>query len=288
MSISTAPTTLPEQPSASTVDHHIEVRFVPYKSKYDSNGAPRSIRSADIAEVIASIEDMVASLVICDHPELTKEDIAVALVYIANTPESSPCLQLHFAVTKPEVMLPALAKIIACINDDRLDDMPDGANISIRKIAILTHKHNCVAELCGHDRHKIVQTAIKPHFRIAPQPVLHNDITLYGKIISIVGIEHPQVTIETLDGQTVVCHVDMQIAQELGSRLYQTVGLYGNATYRSGLKLALEKFWVKNVTDYNETVSLSETMRILSEEFGQYFDDIEDADLYVANLRGKA
>ncbi len=288
MSMSIAPTTLPEQPSAATVDYHIEVRLVSHQHHNAINGAPHYIHSSDIAEIIASIEDMVTSLVICDHPELTKEDVAVALVHVANTPASNPCLQLRFAVTKPEVMLPALAKIIACINDDRLDNVPDGTNISIRKIAILTHKHNCVAELCSYDGYRIVQTAIKPHFRIVPKPVLHNDITLYGKVISIVGIEYPQVTIETVDGQTVVCHVDMHIAKELGSKLYQTVGLYGNAVYRNGVHLVLEDFWVKDVTDYNDTVSLSETMRILSEEFGEYFEDIEDADLYVASLRGKA
>ncbi|NJL54772.1 hypothetical protein HC928_05930 [bacterium] len=41
--------------------------------------SPGKIRSKEIAEVIESVEDMIASMVIRDHPELKKETIVIGL-----------------------------------------------------------------------------------------------------------------------------------------------------------------------------------------------------------------
>jgi hypothetical protein len=76
------------------------------------------------------------------------------------------------------------------------------------------------------------------------------------------------------------------LAQELGRRIYQWVGLTGTARW-SIADYSLQEFSVDRITEY-EDLSLANAMSELGRVIGRYFDDVEDVETYVAEIRGES
>jgi hypothetical protein len=240
--------------------------------------APGTVRSRDLAEIIISAEDAIASLVVRDNPHLKKDEIVVGLVSIG---EGSVSLQ--FATTLPQLVLPAYWEITESIEKDDYENLPPDSIDSLQNITAFTRRRNCQLEFYARDGDREALAVITPQTLITPIPLMTGSTTIHGMVVRVGG-RKPKVMIELPDGQSVFCDIEYELARQLGQRLYTWVGLRGEAKWRSN-DLSLQQFRVDEVTQYQDT-RLTEAMATLSEAAGRYFEGIEDVQRYVSELRG--
>lgn len=101
--------------------------------------------------------------------------------------------------------------------------------------------------------------------------------------ISRVGGAPPVAKIKTSSGQTICCKVGKKLACRLGEHLYRTAVFSGRATWSSATGDLLDfKVHAFRILDQ---IPITEVFRGLREEFGHCFDDIEDPDEYVRQMR---
>lgn len=112
--------------------------------------------------------------------------------------------------------------------------------------------------------------------------MLTGETTIYGRIIRVGG-KTPKVMLDTVDGRTIDCDADASIAQTLGGRLYQVVGLLGIAEW-DPQTLTIDTFQIKALLPY-EAKPLKEAMAQLAAITRKYYADIDDVPKYIASIR---
>jgi hypothetical protein len=240
--------------------------------------APGAVRSRDLAEIISSAEDAIASIVVRDNPELRKDEIVVGLMSI-----DEGSVSLQFATTLPQLVLPAYSQMAQSIQKDDYEHLPPDSINSLQNMTAFSRRRNCQLEFYADDGGRDPLAVITPQTVITPIPLMTGLTTIHGKVIRVGG-RKPRLMIELPDGQSVFCEIGYELARQLGQRLYSWVGLWGTAKWRSN-DLSLQEFRVEQVTQYEDT-PLTQAMASLSEAAGEYFEGIEDVQRYVSELRG--
>jgi hypothetical protein len=113
-------------------------------------------------------------------------------------------------------------------------------------------------------------------------------VTLYGQTqiiaeVKRVGGKEPRVMLETLKGDTIDCETTAEIAKLLGNHLYQQVKLTGAAQWDFET-LSIIDFEISAVLPYKR-VSPAQAFAAVREQFGPYFDQIEDPNEWAAQAR---
>lgn len=255
------------------IEKHIEIRFV------GSDIYPGNVRSREIAEMITSAEDMIASIIVREHPELKKDNIIIGLTHI-----QKGSLRLQFAPQLPELVFPAYTKITQSIIESDYVHLPFSSIDSLKKIVAFTRRHSCSAELRINGIDEQLLAMITPETEIASLHLLRGETTIYGQVVRVGGKTKPRAMVETINGQMIFCDVEYELAKKLGQRLYTSVGLSGIAQWHP-VNLALEMFSIKEITEYQE-IPFSKAIFHLSEMIGEYYGDVEDVEGYVLSIRG--
>jgi hypothetical protein len=91
--------------------------------------------------------------------------------------------------------------------------------------------------------------------------------------------------VEPASGRTLFCLVrDEELARKLGERLYTWGGLEGIASLDSD-SLEILEFKVEGLTEYEGNRSLRNAFAELKQLVGKYYDDINDVEGYISELR---
>ena len=239
--------------------------------------SPGQIRSKEVAEVIDSIEDMIASVVVRDHPELKKETVVIGL---KNIKQGS--IGLEFALSLSELTLPATYHLAKSIADNDFGRLPNSALDSLRKLSAFTKRHRCNAEFFTQNGHSESLAILTPETKIPDTYLLSGKTSLYGEITRVGGAEKPKIQFKTVNNLIIYCSTDKTIAKKAGKRLYTKVELYGRAEWNSET-FEIENFHVTDISDYEKT-SPSEAFDELAELIGNSLDDL-DVDRFVSEMR---
>jgi hypothetical protein len=239
--------------------------------------SPGKLRSNEIAEVIESIEDMIASLVVRNNPTLNKEDIVIGLQNIRKG-----SIGLIFCPNLRELTLPATRQITTAIQDNEFGSLPHNILESLKKLAAFARRNNCQAEFLTKNGKLESLAVVTPETKIPNIYPLSGETTLYGEVIRVGGAE-PRILLRTFEGQLVYCNTTKKLATIVASRLYTKVGLLGIAQWNSET-FEIENFEAKALIDYDE-VPLSEAFNELSDLIGDSMDQIEDVDRFVHEIR---
>lgn len=238
---------------------------------------PGQIRSKELAEVIEVVEDMIASIVVHENPELKKENIIIGLAEIGNS-----SIGLRFAPNLEELTIPATHRLTQSVNNGDFSHLPSSVVNGLRKISSFTRKHECDAEFRSINGEITVLAVVTPKTEIPIPTPLVGETTIYGTITRSGGAE-PKVQFRTIDGELIHCKASEELARKAGARLYTEVALNGLASWNA-VSYEIESFEIESIGDYKSTplpVAFAEIRRIV----GSVFDDIEDVAQYVAGLR---
>ncbi|NJL57615.1 hypothetical protein HC928_22660 [bacterium] len=244
--------------------------------------SPGRIRSKEIAEVIESIEEMIACMVIREHPELDKENIVIGLKSIRKG-----SLSLEFSTNLEELTLNVVHRIAESIKHKNYGALPRGTVISLRKLSAFMRRHQCNGELFEDIQDNGEQKALAtltPEATIPEAHLLSGNTVLYGEITRVGGVE-PKIKVKPLsEGKAVYCSTSKAVAKEAALRLYTKVGLHGIARWNTET-FEMESFHVTEISDYEET-SPAEGFEEMKALVGDFFDrKIDDVDRFVHEMR---
>lgn len=112
--------------------------------------------------------------------------------------------------------------------------------------------------------------------------------TLYGTLIGVGGVNPPRARLRLLNGNLVNCNIternNIQVARQLGERLYSEVGVYGTA--RWDLRdMSLNYFQIERITEYSRK-PVDEALHALYSIAGENYDRVGDIEQLIAEIRG--
>lgn len=239
--------------------------------------SPRQIPAGELADILKSTETLVVATVLKEHPKLTRDDLILGLTQIEDK-----SLGLMFLPSIPQIIVPEFRRITGIVNRKLFDLLPYEARDAVRKIATFTRKRQCVAEFRLGDSEDILAT-VDADLVVPASPRLHMQTTIYGKVVNAGG-KNPNVHIETLQGQVVICKGTQEQVKQLAGRLYTNVGIVGSA--RCDVEtLEYDDVEIKEILPYDDS-SITDAVRELGQLAASSFADV-DADEYVRALRGE-
>jgi hypothetical protein len=236
---------------------------------------PTTVPAGDVAQIIKAAEEAVLSIV--EEELLDPERVEVHFVHIL--PGS---LNLGFTSRRPAARTAfyVLADRVQRSNYDRL------AAKAVAGLQLM-HKYsrawNCPLELWAPQESDKPLATLVPAAEIRLPPRIAGPTTIYGEVIRVGG-QRPRIRMRLLDDTEISCTAPKSLVQRLGARLYQVVGLEGQAQWETD-RYTLVSFQADAIVDYDDTADVGTTLDELSRRFGKYFNDIRDVDAYVRSLR---
>ena len=238
-----------------------------------------TIRPGKVTSYLNSIEAFVTAIVKRDNPEL---DLARdgALGFTSIRPGSFVA-----GLTSPHVEVGrAWRKASRAIECGDYSDFPSEAIREFTEFITFNRRHNTEAEFWEFNGKHHRLTVVTPETTV---PVLVSGrTTLYGKLLRIGGVSSPTARIRFNDASPITCKVQStELASSMAERLYETIGVRGTGKWESK-SLELLEFRIEELTEYRQT-SLTEAIESLREVAGKYYEEIEDVNAFVAELRGR-
>jgi hypothetical protein len=258
----------------------VEVRIV------GQDIAPEKISSRDVGELIASIEQMIASVVARDNPSLQIDEKEV-IVGLAAVQQGSYILQ--FQSVYADEVAQAYTFITQSIASADYSDLPPKTLNAIKDIRKITRKYRTDTEFWSKNGVQQQLAVVTQNTRIElDTPLISGKTTVYGTVIGIGGEDPPRVRIRLIDGRQLYCNItrrdDLRVARQLGQRLYQRVGLHGTARW-DVRDMALVDFVVETVTEFVQK-PISEAISNLYNVAGEYYEAIDDIEELIRDVRG--
>ncbi len=242
------------------------------------NIKPSGIRAKEIGDLIAAVEEMIASQVIAENSTLKKDSVRVALTGIA---EGS--IGLTFSPNLKGLTFPAANSIAEAINTNKYDNLSTGSTNALKIITKFTQRHECKAEFYANNGSPKLITAVTSDTVIPDDILINGETTIYGEASRVGGVE-PKVQFRTIEGILLHCQATKTLAREIGAKLYTEIGLRGRASWNSRT-LKIEAFIIEEVVDTYKAVDLVSAFTQLGAAADGAFDEIEDVDIFANKLR---
>lgn len=241
------------------------------------NTVPVTVRARELANLITAIEDAVVSLAQNNAPNNKREELGLALTGVQDK-----SLGLLLDTLQPTAIRPSFLVLAKAVASQIFSALPIPTLDGLRAIQSFVKRRDCVAEFRIGDFTTEPIAVITAETRIQGVPRLTGTTTLYGRVTRVGGDE-PKARIELSSGEKVSCAVTVDMAKELGRRLYDRVGLTGTAVWNAET-WGIDGFTVTQIEGYIDR-SPATVVKELRDRFGHYFDEIEDADTFVRSLR---
>lgn len=252
------------------MDDQIEFRLIGEGIK------PGLVRSHELAEILEAVEAFVAAEAIEANPELAKDELIVGLYEIAD--ES---IGLRFKTTMAAAVLPAFIVAAEAISTSRFDALSTQSLKPLQTISAFAKRHNCWANIQFPGAAEPL-ASITPETIVPPPGRLTGSTELVGKVLRVGG-KVPRAMIEMLDGSVIYCDVALDVAKELGHRLYTLVVLRGVAAWDTRT-IELQDFAITGFEEFAQRSSL-EVLDELRRYIGRSFASVEDIPAFVSSLR---
>lgn len=243
------------------------------------NLSPATIRAKELAAILVNAEEMIISTIINADHTIKKEEIIIGLVSI-----EKGSVDLCFESQSPQLVYSAYEKLTQAIRTDNYVNISEPSIEAIGEFVAFSKKHNCITEFGYKNGNSQILAKITPQTNISSSEYFWGETTIYG-YVQRVGGKKPSVKVKTISGQNLVCTTTQEIAKKVGSHLYNWVGLSGIASW-DNKTLRINSFKISEITEYEETDN-QRVFDMLSSNFGEYFEDIENPDEFVNKLRNE-
>jgi hypothetical protein len=252
------------------MDDEIEFRLIGEGIK------PGLVRSHELAEILEAVEAFVAAEAMEANPELAKDELVVGLYQIAD--ES---IGLRFKTTMAAAVLPAFIGAAEAISASDFDALSGQSLKPLQTVAAFAKRHNCRADIQVPGAAGPL-ASITPDTVVPPPGSMKGSTELVGRVLRVGG-KVPRAMIELLDGNVIYCDVALDVAKELGHRLYALVIFRGVAAWDTR-SIKLQGFSITGFQEFPQRNPL-EVLGELRNTIGKSFSDIEDVQAFVSELR---
>jgi hypothetical protein len=228
--------------------------------------APGLVRSHELAEILATIEEGLNDIARRAHPE-----VKTAVVGLAGISESS--LALHFSSPTYEAVGIAVDLFVAALADDELVGLPRSALGSVSKLVAFSKRHTRARVIVRSERTPGAFAIVHPETRVPDPRVISGSTTIHGRVVRVGGRD-PKARLEIAATESVTCKVTKAIAKELGHQLYESVSLSGFATWDPD-SLTLLTFSAETVSQSHSRPPV-DALREISRLVGKHLKERDD------------
>lgn len=206
--------------------------------------SPQSVDVDDLTDVIRGFRGAIASIAGEDGHR-----VFLGLVNVAATASDSETLTLSGS---PETLASA-QELVRSLASDTTHKLPEKARICLRNIWKSTFRRGWDACEFSGNGSAIGNAAILREKELFPIPgTYRGTTTLYGRCIRAGGERRKTATLKLTNGETLTITLKTtKLAKQLGERLYQVVGLKGEAIWQSSDR-SLSDFRADTLTDYTD------------------------------------
>ena len=248
-----------------------------------------SLRSVDVDDLTTLIRGFRGALASVAQSDGKEDDVGLYLVGLAE--ERSKNSETLTLAGSPGSLTYA-TKLVSALSSGQSLLLPERSKKYLRSVweTIFSNGWD-VCEFEGNGSH-IGHAAISRERELFPSPLTLRGVTvLYGKCVRAGGESKRTAQLRLLDDSLITIRLKTQdLAKRLGERLYQTVGLRGEAIWSAGEKRMLEKFRADELTNYTDRDtperkrSIVESFEALAKAAGTRWDNV-DPDEFIAEQR---
>ena len=243
---------------------------------------PESVDIVDLVKVLTALRSAVELIAKSDQGR--GGDVALSLTGIG---EGSDLLTLSGS----PIALRSTSRLTVAIANNRFDSLPPAVHQHLRTIWKTTFDNGWTRCQFLANGSQITSTEISEDRELFPDKALFRGrTTVYGECVRVGGDVRKSATLKLLSGGTKTIRLkSKELAKELGSRLYQTVGLNGEAFW-SVENRQLEDFRADELTPFRDRDddakerTIRQSFEALAAAAGNRWDNV-DPDKFVAALR---
>jgi hypothetical protein len=237
---------------------------------------PGLVRSHELAEILAAVEDFVSAEAAHASPDARREEIVVGLYEIGDS-----SIGLRFKTSFAAVAVPAFVAASQHVAAGDFHSLSPQSLKPLQVIADFAKRRGATAEFkAGVVREPIAK--IDASTVIPQQPRITGLTEITAKTLRVGG-KIPRAMLEMLDGTVIYCEIPEDVAVELGHRLYKLSTFTGTATWDS-TTLELEYFKIESFRSF-EAQGFSKTLADLRSEIGLSFIQTGDVNQLASSLR---
>lgn len=239
---------------------------------------PETTELAELITLLQGVERTVKAVVLAKRP--ADRDFLVSLLDIGRGSNV-----LSFGSSQPALAREAWEAVGSAIREDGAFRLPRLARKLLADVQAFAKRRAAVVEFALPASENPI-AAVGPDTSLTlVNPGAAGETVLYGWVTRVGGKE-PKVGLSLDDGSFVPCEATLEIAKELGRRLYERVGVHGFAEWEAE-NLVVASFKIDKITEYEET-PIGKAVADLAEASGEdAWTDIDDVVAFLADWRGK-
>jgi hypothetical protein len=247
---------------AATNNDILELKFE------GENVNPSTIKPHEVAELIINFEKSLLATVKQQNPEIDTDVLLFSFESIQNN-----SLDLRFVTLKAkEIIIASYTLLSTSIANENYSSLTHDAVDGLKEISKFSRRYNCTGYFNYNGRSL---TSFNPETKVDfdRQNEIKGETVIHGKLLRIGG-ETPMVHLKINNEYNVKFDVKEAIAKKLAGSLYETVSLSGTAKWDKKSYKILD-FRVNDIIE-TEDKPLNETFNELRNNFGKYWDNIDD------------
>jgi len=244
---------------------------------FEGNISPLNVSLKNLAELLENIENLFLPIIYQKFPTLKKEEITISLVEI-----KSGSLQMDLTSTPAEPLNLAYQDFYEISKTNNWYALPPKSLKGLEGITKFANRFQCKTKFISKNGKDLI-TEIPNDLSFIKEPI-QELTTICGKVVRIGGKEKITAQIEVPNEGLISVDLSEELARKLAQRLFEFVELEGELIW-DPISEKIIRFKVYNFKPFSPNRAW-EVIQELSEEFGKYFDHIEDPVQHIRELRG--
>lgn len=234
---------------------------------------PEKIHIKEALELLLSYENALSAIVEKKDPNVILSESVLSLVDIE---EGSARYIIRPKSEYITIYLQAAFFIALQLRENDLAPLPAKAIKNLGNIHKYSKNNNCSIHFLGGKEKELAVISPESTIELPETKFVYGETVIYGRILRVGGVE-PKAYVQ-LEGQKGIAIKirgnKEKLAKSLAQRLYEVVGLKGNAKWLIE-DYSLEEFELTQIINY-ERQSYKNTFNELREIIGEYWDEVDD------------
>jgi hypothetical protein len=241
--------------------------------------SPTTVSIHELANFLESIETVVVKTLSHTVQGIDEDQAVVSLVEIGAG-------SAHYSFAAAPPVTPELIRLIGnSIRTQNYKRLPNAAISGLRDLQRFSEQRQAVIKWnLLENRHKSLIAEIRPDvgLNLPTLDTVKGTTVVYGKLTRVGGTP-PKARVSLLSGEAISCLVSEQLAKRIGNRLYEVIGLEGDAEWDI-TDYSLLSFRANAITSFEEGTA-REALKALGEVSGEGWNHGNDTNAFVEELR---
>jgi hypothetical protein len=202
-----------------------------FELRFEGNNIkPNKVKPSEVANLIQDFEKALLSVIKQDYPQIDGNELLVTFEKIEDK-------SLGLAFVSNNEIEPAFKRMVStsykslntAISTNNFSRYGNETIAPVRNISDFTKRHQCNGSFKYNGKNLSVITP-STEITFVKTQYLKGNTTIYGELIDAGG-DNPNIHIKISDTYSVIIKTDKEKTKELASRLYDQVGLKGEAKW---------------------------------------------------------